>query len=103
MWIFWAAGYLNYEQIDATARAALLGSPDFLKTSTGFGPRGASLADVEQLRSLCPPNVGIKASGGIRTREFALELIAAGATRLGTSSGVAIVNTAESRFLTYAT
>jgi deoxyribose-phosphate aldolase len=84
-------GYLDSDQIVAAARAALAAGPDFLKTSTGFGPRGASVADVEQLRALCPPGVGIKASGGIRTRQFALDLIAAGATRLGTSSGVAIV------------
>lgn len=84
-------GYLSTEQIAEAARAALLASPQFLKTSTGFGPRGASVADVEQLRALCPPGVGIKASGGIRTRQFALELVAAGARRLGTSSGVAIV------------
>jgi deoxyribose-phosphate aldolase len=86
-------GYLTVEQVELAARAALSASPQFLKTSTGFGPRGASVADVEQLRVLCPPGVGIKASGGIRTRQFALELVQAGATRLGTSSGVAIVTT----------
>jgi deoxyribose-phosphate aldolase len=84
-------GYLDKGQIAAAAKAALKAAPEFLKTSTGFGPRGASVPDVQQLRALCPPDVGIKASGGIRTREFAAELIAAGATRLGTSSGVAIV------------
>jgi deoxyribose-phosphate aldolase len=84
-------GYLSAEQIEGAARAALLAGPNFLKTSTGFGPRGASLADVQQLRALCPPEVGIKASGGIRTRQFAMDLIAAGATRLGTSSGVALM------------
>jgi deoxyribose-phosphate aldolase len=84
-------GYLTVEQVEQAARAALAASPQFLKTSTGFGPRGASVADVEQLKALCPPGVGVKASGGIRTRQFALDLVTAGATRLGTSSGVAIV------------
>jgi deoxyribose-phosphate aldolase len=84
-------GYLTVDQVDKAARAALSASPQFLKTSTGFGPRGASVADVEQLKALCPAEVGIKASGGIRTRQFALDLVKAGATRLGTSSGVAIV------------
>jgi deoxyribose-phosphate aldolase len=64
----------------------------FAKTSTGRGPRGASLQDVQRMRELLPGTVAIKAAGGIRTREFAVELIAAGATRLGVSSWRAIVN-----------
>jgi deoxyribose-phosphate aldolase len=63
----------------------------FAKTSTGRGPRGASLEDVETMRALLPDSVAIKASGGIRTRDFAEQLIAAGATRLGVSSWRAIV------------
>jgi deoxyribose-phosphate aldolase len=63
----------------------------FAKTSTGRGPRGASLADVQRMRELLPDRVAIKASGGIRTRDFALELIGAGATRLGVSSWRAVV------------
>lgn len=64
----------------------------FAKTSTGRGPRGASLEDVEKLRELLPDHVQIKAAGGIRTRAFAEALIAAGATRLGVSSWRAVVD-----------
>lgn len=60
---------------------------DYIKTSTGFFG-GATVEDVRNLKEWVGPAVKVKASGGIRTREFALELIAAGADRLGTSSGV---------------
>ncbi len=63
----------------------------FAKTSTGRGPRGASLEDVQRMRALLPESVAIKAAGGIRTRAFAEQLIDAGATRLGVSSWRAIV------------
>jgi deoxyribose-phosphate aldolase len=71
--------------------AALDAGVDFLKTSTGFGPRGATVADVLRLRELARGRARIKASGGIRTRAFALELLEAGAERLGTSSGLELV------------
>lgn len=64
---------------------------DFIKTSTGFSTGGATVEDVTLLRTNVGPNVRVKASGGIRSRTVALEMIAAGADRLGTSSGVAIV------------
>lgn len=64
----------------------------FLKTSTGFAEKGASVHAVQLMRKHLPPTIGIKASGGIKTIEFAQQLIEAGATRLGTSSGVALVN-----------
>lgn len=64
---------------------------DFLKTSTGFGPRGASIEDVALLSELARGRVGVKASGGIRDAAFALALLDAGAARLGTSSGVALL------------
>ena len=63
----------------------------FVKTSTGFGPGGATLEDVKLLRETVGPNFGVKASGGIRDTATALAMIEAGATRLGTSNGVAIV------------
>ena len=63
----------------------------FVKTSTGFGSGGATLADVRLMRESVGEAVGVKASGGVRDRETALAMIEAGATRLGTSSGVAIV------------
>lgn len=63
----------------------------FVKTSTGFGPGGATAEDVALLRSVVGPKVGVKASGGIRDTAAALAMLAAGATRLGTSAGVALV------------
>lgn len=65
---------------------------DFLKTSTGYAEQGASVEAVKIMRENLPPQVQIKASGGIRTYEFACQLIEAGATRLGCSASVAIVN-----------
>jgi deoxyribose-phosphate aldolase len=63
----------------------------FVKTSTGFGSGGATLSDVRLMRASVGESIGVKASGGVRDRETALAMIEAGATRLGTSSGIAIV------------
>jgi deoxyribose-phosphate aldolase len=68
---------------------------DFVKTSTGFGPGGASIADVALLRRIARGRAGIKASGGIRDLSAALAMLAAGATRLGTSSSVRILEEAR--------
>jgi deoxyribose-phosphate aldolase len=67
------------------------GGAHFVKTSTGFSSGGAALADVELMRRTVGPDFGVKASGGIRDLEAALAMIKAGATRIGTSAGVAIV------------
>jgi len=64
----------------------------FVKTSTGFSTGGATIADVKLMRETVGPKFGVKASGGIRDTKTALAMIEAGATRLGTSAGVAIVN-----------
>ena len=63
----------------------------FVKTSTGFGPGGATIEHVQLMRETVGQHAGVKASGGIRDRETALAMIEAGATRIGTSSGVRIV------------
>jgi deoxyribose-phosphate aldolase len=63
----------------------------FVKTSTGFGPGGATVEDVRLMRASVSAAVGVKASGGVRDAETAIRMIEAGATRIGTSSGVAIV------------
>ena len=63
---------------------------DFVKTSTGFGHGGATVADVRLMRRTVGPKMGVKAAGGIRDRATALEMIEAGADRIGTSAGVAI-------------
>ncbi len=64
----------------------------FVKTSTGFGPGGATVKDIELMRRIVGCNMGVKASGGIKTTKDALAMIAAGANRIGTSNGVAIVS-----------
>lgn len=64
---------------------------DFVKTSTGFGPGGATLADVELMRRVVGPLMGVKAAGGVRSLADARAFLAAGATRLGASAGVKIM------------
>lgn len=78
------------EKIEA-CRAAVRAGADFVKTSTGFAAGGATEEDVKLLAANVPPRVGVKASGGIRNLETALRMILAGATRIGTSSGPAIL------------
>lgn len=78
------------EKIRACELVAQSGA-DFIKTSTGFSTGGATLEDVRLLRHHSPANVRVKASGGIRTAKFTRELLEAGADRIGTSSGVAII------------
>ena len=78
------------EKIEACRRAVSAGA-DFVKTSTGLGPAGATAADVALMRAMVGPKVGVKAAGGIRTYAAALEMIAAGANRIGTSASVQIV------------
>jgi len=83
-------------EIETAARLCAEAGAHFVKTSTGFASRGASVADVELLRRVLPASVRIKASGGIRTRAQALALVAAGADRLGTSNSLAILQEDES-------
>jgi deoxyribose-phosphate aldolase len=70
---------------------------DFLKTSTGFADKGASVEAIKIMRQYLPPAMGIKASGGIKELDFALELIDAGATRIGCSESMKIVKEFKSR------
>ena len=86
--------YLTDEEIKAACKLCADAGADFVKTSTGFAPTGgASIEHVALMRNVLPTNVGIKASGGIKSRESAEALIQAGANRIGTSSGVSIVTT----------
>ncbi len=85
-------GYLSEEQVTAACEIAEDAGADFVKTSTGFGPRGASVRDVELMRAAVGDRLGVKAAGGIRDLESALALIDAGATRLGTSSGLPLLD-----------
>ena len=83
--------YLNEQELELACKWCADAGVDFVKTSTGFAPEGAKVDDIITMRSILPSNVGIKASGGIKTYEQALTLIKAGADRIGTSSGVDIV------------
>ncbi|MEF3311670.1 deoxyribose-phosphate aldolase [Paenibacillus sp. GYB004] len=85
-------GYLNEDQKRTACRLAEEAGAHFVKTSTGFGPGGATVEDVALMRAAVSPNVQVKASGGVRDLAAALSMIRAGATRLGTSSGVVIMN-----------
>lgn len=78
------------EKVIACALSKAAGAA-FVKTSTGFGPGGATVEDVALMRSVVGEDMGVKASGGIRTAADAHRMIEAGANRLGTSAGVAIV------------
>lgn len=68
--------------------------PEYLKTSTGYGPRGTTVDDVKFIRKILNPEIKIKAAGGIRSYQQAIELIAAGADIIGSSSGVKIIKEA---------
>jgi deoxyribose-phosphate aldolase len=82
---------LTDEEKVMASHLAKLAKADFVKTSTGFAGGGATVADVLLMRETVGPKMGIKASGGVRSREDAEEMIAAGATRIGASAGIAIV------------
>lgn len=84
-------GFLSDAQKAAGCRAAVEAGADFVKTSTGFGPSGASVEDVRLLRRVVGKQLGIKAAGGIRSAGKALAMIEAGATRLGCSRSVDLV------------
>jgi deoxyribose-phosphate aldolase len=87
-------GFFAPQAVEELARLSVDAGADFLKTSTGFGPRGASEDDVLLLANVAASAervVGVKASGGIRSLVQARQLVAAGASRIGTSKGVDIV------------
>jgi deoxyribose-phosphate aldolase len=85
------AALLSDEEKIQACKLAVEGGASFVKTSTGFGPPGANVKDVRIMREAVGPEIGVKASAGIRTAKFALELVEAGANRIGTSAGVAIM------------
>lgn len=79
------------EEVATASEIAADAGAHFVKTSTGFGSRGASIEDVRTMKEAVGDRCHIKASGGIRTRDQAIAMIEAGASRLGTSAGIAIV------------
>jgi len=84
-------GFLKDDQKRKACLICKEAGADFVKTSTGFGPMGATPHDVKLMRDTVGPSMGVKAAGGIRSFKDAIRLIDAGADRLGTSAGVAIV------------
>ena len=84
-------GLLNEDEIAEACRMCAEAGADFVKTSTGFSGEGAREDHIRGMRAILPSNVGIKASGGIKTADQPLAMIKAGADRIGTSSGVGIM------------
>lgn len=82
---------LSDEDKRRACRLAREAGADFVKTSTGFSSGGATVADVALMRTAVGPDMGVKASGGIRSRADALALIEAGASRIGASDGLALL------------
>jgi len=94
--IFENAYLTNDEKISLCHIAKKVG-PDFIKTSTGFGPSGATVEDVTLMKRHVGDDVKVKAAGGIRDADTFLKMIASGAERIGTSSGIAIITELEKR------
>ncbi|KQL50790.1 deoxyribose-phosphate aldolase [Heyndrickxia shackletonii] len=83
---------LTNEEKEKACELSVKAGADFVKTSTGFSTGGATAEDVALMRKVVGPTIGVKASGGVRSLEDAENMVNAGATRIGASSGVAIVN-----------
>ncbi|WP_412759320.1 deoxyribose-phosphate aldolase [Niallia circulans] len=83
---------LTNEEKEIACKLAVEAGADYVKTSTGFSTGGATVEDITLMRKTVGPDIGVKASGGVRSSEDTEKMIAAGATRIGASSGVAIVN-----------
>lgn len=88
-------GLLTDQEKETACKLCVEAGADYVKTSTGFGAGGATVEDIALMRKTVGPDVGVKASGGVRDGETALAMIEAGASRIGTSSGIAIVTGAK--------
>lgn len=86
---------LNEQEKTAACRLSVRGGADFVKTSTGFSTGGATVEDVQLMRRTVGPDIGVKASGGIRTLAALKQMLVAGATRIGTSASVSIIDEFE--------
>jgi deoxyribose-phosphate aldolase len=83
--------YLDDEEIKRMCEIVIDSGAEYIKTSTGFGPRGAQIKDVTMLKSIAGNKIGIKAAGGIKSLNELMAFINAGATRIGTSHGLRIM------------
>lgn len=88
--------YLEADELDQAAQAAINAGADFIKTSTGFGTGGATTSDVKTMKAIAKDK-GVKASGGVRSLEDLQRMVEAGATRIGASSGVKIMQGKKSQ------
>jgi deoxyribose-phosphate aldolase len=95
--IIFETAYLTLDEIATLCHLANQVKPNFVKTSTGFAPKGATLEHVRLMRQECNPQIQVKAAGGIRDVETFLAMIEAGATRIGTSSGIKIIEDLKKR------
>ena len=84
-------GYLSDEEIIEASKIVANAGADYVKSCTGFGPRGATVHDVRLMYNAVKGKIGVKAAGGIRHVEDAIAMVSAGASRIGTSSGVRII------------
>ncbi|PTX41637.1 deoxyribose-phosphate aldolase [Christiangramia gaetbulicola] len=84
--------YLTDDEIEKVSELVMQAGADYVKTSTGFGTRGASLKDVQIMKKVVGDKIKIKASGGIRDAETARQYIELGVSRIGTSSGIKIIS-----------
>ncbi|GEP19788.1 deoxyribose-phosphate aldolase [Pediococcus argentinicus] len=91
--------YLSKDEIKKVAEIAKDVKPDFIKTSTGFGISGAEVEDVELMKRTVGEDVKVKAAGGIRNTDDFLAMIGAGAERIGTSSGIKIIESLKQRMI----
>lgn len=85
-------GLLTDEEKVTACNLSVQAGADYVKTSTGFGPGGATVEDIALMRKTVGPDIGVKASGGVRDRETAIAMVNAGATRIGASAGISIVS-----------
>lgn len=90
--------YLTKEEIIILCKLANIVKPDFIKTSTGFGTSGAKIEDVKLMRLHADPTIKIKASGGIKNLNDFFDFVNAGADRIGTSSGIKIVDDFNTKY-----
>jgi deoxyribose-phosphate aldolase len=89
------AAYLSHDEKIRMCKIANRVRPDFLKTSTGYGPHGATVEDVRLMREHLLPEIQVKAAGGIRSHKDAVAMLRAGASRLGTSLSIQILQQAQ--------
>lgn len=90
-------GHLDESEIVRGCRIAVAAGAHQVKTSTGFGPRGATVEDVRIMRATVGPDIGVKAAGGVHDVDCALAMIEAGASRIGTSAGIEILDAFAAR------